>query len=163
MLKTLFAHRRSTAPILLAVITFSAVACAGGRPTSTETSGAVVVDAGDDPIGDDPGVRIPFGWSKEVVVPADAVLDIKGIPGWDKTVLRCAVTDAQGQKMTLLSPPDNIPPENAAHGGAWIPLWTISATPGAVLTVTCRDPDRKIPDTDTSFVRVVPRGLLLGR
>ncbi|VEG16053.1 Uncharacterised protein [Mycolicibacterium phlei] len=171
MRETLFAHMRWTTSILLAVITFSTVGCSDDRPgpkknseaASTRTSGAVVVDMDDDPIQDDPGVRIPFGWSKKVAVPADAVLDIKGTPGWDKTALRCEVTDAQGQKLKLSSPPDDIPPESAAHGGTWIPLWTIAAASGAVLSVTCRDPDRKIPNTETSFVRVVPRGVVLGR
>ncbi|MFT8180715.1 hypothetical protein ACLXNF_24330 [Mycobacteroides chelonae] len=170
MRETLFAHMRSTTSILLVVITFSAVACSDDRPApekyseavSTDTSGAVVVDTDDDPTQDDPGVRIPFGWSKKVAVPADAVLEIKGALGWDRTALRCEVTDAQGQKVRLLSPPDDLPPENAAHGGTWIPLWTIAAASGAVLSVTCRDPDRKIPNTETSFVRVVPRGVVLG-
>ncbi len=116
----------------------------------------------DDPAEADIGTRIPFGWSKKVVVPADAVLDIKGSPDWDKAALRCTVTDAQGRPVKLLPPPDNVPVESAGHGGMWVPLRTIAAPFGEV-TVSCLDPDRKIPHTETSFVRVVPRSLVLGR
>ncbi|TDZ79609.1 hypothetical protein DE4585_03356 [Mycobacteroides salmoniphilum] len=132
-----------------------------GTPGAERPRGTLVKQD-DDSAQDDVGIRIPFGWSKRVVVPADAVLDIKGSPEWDKAALRCTVTDAQGQQVKLLPPPDNVPVESAAHGGMWVPLWTIAASFGEV-TVGCLDPYRKIPNTETSFVRVVPRGVVFGR
>ncbi|MGH3725066.1 MAG: hypothetical protein ACRDUS_13205 [Mycobacterium sp.] len=113
--------------------------------------------------GDDPGesggaVRIPLGHSVKVAVPADAVLDIKGLQGWDKAALRCAVTDGAGQPVGLLPPPAGAEPERAAHGGTWISMWTVAAPPGE-LTIGCADPDSKIAESSTSFIRVVPRGM----
>ena len=149
---------------------FGSAACSDGSPspttplvmTSSIATGAErsPIDGSDDPPETDVSVRIPLGWSKTAVVPADAVVDIKGELDWDKDALRCTVTDGQGQHVKLLPPPDDVPVESAAHGGRWIPLWTIAASPGAVLTVTCLDPEQKIPYTETSFVRVVPRGLM---
>lgn len=163
---------RAAALAMCGLAILGSAACSNSSPTP-KTSSAVIssaaigaepspIDGSDDPAENDIGVRIPLGSSKTAVVPADAVLDIKGEPDWDKAALRCKVTDVRGQYVKLLPPPDNIPAESAAHGGTWIALWTIAASPGAVLTVTCLDPDRKIPYTETSFVRVVPRGLLLG-
>lgn len=113
--------------------------------------------------GDDPGesagaVRIPLGDSVKVAVPADAVLDIKGLHGWDKAALHCTVTDGAGQPVGLLPPPAGGDPEQAAHGGTWISMWTVAAPPGE-LAIGCAGPDSKIPESSTSFIRVVPRGM----
>ncbi|MGX1773688.1 hypothetical protein ACWIGW_16370 [Nocardia brasiliensis] len=125
------------------------------EPTRPSISSSV--DGSDDP-GDDPGVvRIPLGATAKVLIPADAVLDIKGDPAWDKTVLRCTATTSDGKPLELLTAEPG-EPEQAAHGGVWVALWSVGAAPGE-LVVGCSDPDKRIPNSDTAFVRVVPRGI----
>ncbi|MFE3191952.1 hypothetical protein ACFXHA_23280 [Nocardia sp. NPDC059240] len=126
-------------------------------PTTTTTSAAV--DGSDDPGEQTGGVRIPLGETREINVPADAVLDIKGNPEWDRSALKCTVTDASGKQLDLLPPPADAQPEQAAHGGTWVPFSTIGAPAGDKLTVGCIDVDGKIGD-HTAFVRVVPRGIM---
>lgn len=127
--------------------------------TAPTTAPTAPTNDGDDDGGETTGgVRIPLGQTKTVQVPADAVMDIKGKQGWDAAVLECTATDASGQSIDLLPPDPSVPPESAAHGGTWTPIWTLAAAPGAV-TVGCSDPGAQIQHTETSFIRVVPRGL----
>ncbi|WP_067542227.1 hypothetical protein [Nocardia crassostreae] len=135
--------------------------CSGdtkSEPAASPSPTTRVNDASDDPGETGGGVRIPLGQTKVVPVPADAVLDIKGEQDWDKSVLQCTATSATGEAIELLPPPSDAQPEEAAHGGVWMPMWTVAAAPGEV-TIGCADPDKRIPHSDTSFVRVVPRGL----
>lgn len=106
------------------------------------------------------GVRVPLGSTAKLHAPADGVLDIKVEQEWDGSVLRCTAIDESGQSVALLPPPRGEAAEPAAHGGMWVPLWTIAATPSEI-TVGCADPDHRIPNYETAFIRVVPRGLLL--
>lgn len=143
------------------------VACSTSTSTETTTGptpnpSVEPVDGSDDPGEANGGTRIPLGQTKVVLMPADAVLDIKGLPDWDKSALRCTATTASGQALELLPPDPTTPPEAAAHGGTWVPLWTVAAAPGEV-TIGCTDPETKIPNSSTSFVRVVPRGIMFAR
>ncbi|QLY29188.1 hypothetical protein H0264_28435 [Nocardia huaxiensis] len=95
-------------------------------------------------------------------MPADAVLDIKGNPGWNSAALRCTATTGSGQAIDLLPPEPDQQPEQAAHGGTWISFWTVATAPGEI-TVGCSDPDNQIPYSATSFIRVVPRGIAMTR
>lgn len=123
------------------------------------TTAITAVDGSDDPGEQGGGVRIPLGETRPVPVPADAVLDIKGNPDWDRAALKCTVTDSTGKALELLPPPADAKPEQAAHGGTWLPFFTIGAPAGQTLTVGCSDPEGKIGDS-TLFVRVVPRGVM---
>ncbi|WP_306359492.1 hypothetical protein [Nocardia sp. CC227C] len=134
---------------------------ASASPTAVDTPATTAPP----PTTGDPGEaagaeRIPLGQTKVVVMPADAVLDIKGLAAWDRSALECTATDTSGAAIELLPPPADAEPEQAA-GGTWVPLWTVGATPGE-LTIGCGDPDGKLPDSATSFVRVVPRGIWFG-
>ncbi|MBF6176969.1 hypothetical protein [Nocardia otitidiscaviarum] len=129
--------------------------------TSTTTTTVPTATGNDDP-GEATGAeRVPLGQTKVVIMPADAVLDIKGLQEWDRSALRCTATSASGEGIELLPPPADAEPEQGAQGATWVPLWTVGATPGE-LTIGCSDPEGKIPDSANSFVRVVPRGIWFG-
>ncbi|MFE6858606.1 hypothetical protein [Nocardia sp. NPDC057668] len=115
----------------------------------------------DDPGEQGGGVRIPLGDTQRVAVPADAVLDIKGKAKWEPAWVQCTVVDSAGNPVELLPPPADAEPESAAHGGTYLPFYTIAApasAPGGGVDVTCVGVDGKLGPTD--FVRVVPRGVM---
>ncbi|MBL1074014.1 hypothetical protein JK358_06365 [Nocardia sp. 2] len=130
--------------------------------TTSTTAPTTVTNDGDDPGEPNGGTRIPLGQTKVVIAPADAVLDIKGLRDWTAADLTCTAVTESGTALELLPPPADAQPEEAAHGGTWMPLWTVGAAPGPV-TIGCKAVDNRIPNADTSFVRVVPRGLMLGQ
>ncbi|MEV6278574.1 hypothetical protein [Nocardia sp. NPDC051832] len=125
--------------------------------TTTATGPATPALDGDDPGETNGAVRIPLGQTRTVQVPADAVVDIKGNADWTQADLKCTAVTASGQQLDLLAPPADAQPESAAHGGTWLPLWTVSA-PAGEITVGCDGASDRVGNT--SFVRVVPRGLM---
>ncbi|MFC9894203.1 hypothetical protein ACFVMC_10965 [Nocardia sp. NPDC127579] len=108
------------------------------------------------------GVRIPLGETEMVVVPADAVMDIKVPAAWGGPVagLRCTVTDSTGRNEDLRSG-DQRKRENF-EGHEWFTLWTFSSSPATEVTVGCKDPQAKVDANAVDYLRVTPRGLLPG-
>ncbi|MEV6278553.1 hypothetical protein [Nocardia sp. NPDC051832] len=106
------------------------------------------------------GVRIPLGDTETVVVPADAVMDIKVPAAWGDAVatLRCTVTDSTGRNEDLRSGDQR--KRESVEGRDWITLWTFSSSPATEVTVGCKDPQAKISTGDVDYLRVAPRGLM---
>lgn len=150
----------AASPSPTSVATATPVPCvdAQGHGPDGATKSCAAPDGSDDPGETNGAVRIPLGQARTVPVPADAVLDIKGLPEWDRSALRCTATTGSGKQLELFPPDPGVQPEQAAHGGTWVPFWTVGAPPGEV-TIQCADPGSRIPNGDTSFIRVVPRGL----
>ncbi|MCU1642757.1 MAG: hypothetical protein JWN03_3032 [Nocardia sp.] len=156
-----------------ALIAAAAVAgCSGDNSTSSTASGSstptapsTTFDPADHSDDDEHGgaVRVPLGETRKVLVPADAVMEIKVPASWGSSIaLRCTATDAGGQRVEL-RPPDAVQPEQVREM-TWTPLQTFSAPANAEVTVGCSDPATKIPPNDSiTFIRVVPRGLMPGR
>ncbi|WP_227996043.1 hypothetical protein [Nocardia australiensis] len=107
----------------------------------------------------DGGVRITLGETKMVVVPADAVMDIKVPAEWGSAVssVRCAVTDSTGRNEDLRS--SDVKKRESIAGSDWLTIWTFSSPPAAEVTVGCKTPDPAAPVSGKQEIRVVPRGL----
>ncbi|GAB2640451.1 hypothetical protein [Nocardia goodfellowii] len=106
------------------------------------------------------GVRVPLGDTEMVVVPADAVMDIKVPAAWGDAVagLRCTVTDSTGRNEDLRSGDQR--KRETVDGRDWTTLWTFSSSPATEVTVGCKDPQAKVDTGDVDYLRVTPRGLL---
>ncbi|WP_433601785.1 hypothetical protein ACQPXH_08805 [Nocardia sp. CA-135953] len=130
-------------------------ASSSSTPAETSSVGATPIE-NEEPGG---GVRIPLGETKQVPIPADAVIDIKVPVDWGAASgsLRCAVTDGTGRNEDLRS--TNTKKQETIGGKEWMTLWTFSSPAGAEVTVGCKDPDSKIPAGDDHLIRVVPRGI----
>ncbi|MFD0363510.1 hypothetical protein ACFQZZ_18845 [Nocardia sp. GCM10030253] len=152
-----------TAPALVAV---AVTGCSDDKSsssaaTSTVASAASSVAAPDPSIIAEPGggVRITLGETKKVLIPADAVMDIKVPAEWGpaSSSLRCTVTDGTGRNEDLRS--SDVKKQESIGGKDWTTIWTFSSPPATEVTVGCKDPDAKIPATDVDYIRVLPRGL----
>ncbi|MEV0245578.1 hypothetical protein AB0H76_03195 [Nocardia sp. NPDC050712] len=126
--------------------------------TSTTTVAPTTTPAPPPPVVE--GVRIPLGKSETVVVPADAVMDIKVPAAWGGSVsaLRCTVTDSSGRNEDLRSGDQR--KHESLDGRDWTTLWTFSSSPATEVTVGCKDPQSKVSTGDVDYLRVTPRGLL---
>jgi hypothetical protein len=152
------------APALVAV---AVAGCSDAKPSSaamtstvTPTTNSVSATvAPSDVTEPSDGVRITFGETKEVTIPADAVMDIKVPAEWGPAAsnLRCTVTDSTGRNEDLRS--SDVKKQETIGGKEWLTIWTFSSPPAAEVTVGCKDPDSKVPVTDTNYIRVVPRGI----
>ncbi|QIS14999.1 hypothetical protein [Nocardia arthritidis] len=154
---------------VVALISLAVTGCADDKSSNAESSSPAAASSNsessaaptsetDDPSG---GVRIPIGETKTVVVPADAVLDIKVPAAWGAAAsgLRCSVLDGAGRNEDLRS--SDVKKTQQIYGHDWMTLWTFSAPPNTELTVGCKDPNSKIPaDNQNPYIRVIPRGLL---
>ncbi|RJO75197.1 hypothetical protein D5S18_17720 [Nocardia panacis] len=98
------------------------------------------------------GTRIPLGDTGRVVIPADAVMDIKAPAALAGAGLRCTVVDAAGRNQDLRSAKRS----ETIRGEEWVTLWTFSAAPNTELTVGCKDPTAHAPAD--AAIRVLPRG-----
>ncbi len=129
-------------------------AAASSSSASSETSSVDVA-----PAENEDGVRIPLGETKEVPIPADAVMDIKVPVDWAAAgaSLRCAVIDSTGRNEDLRS--TNTKKQETIGGKEWMTLWTFSSPAGAEVTVGCKDPESKIAAGDDRMIRVVPRAI----
>lgn len=126
--------------------------------TNSAASGTTGPSSGDDTPGS--GSRISLGETKTVLMPADAVMDIKVPAEWGDAAdaLRCTVTDAaSGRAEDLHS--SELAKKESIGGKEWTTLWTFASPPNAELTVGCADPDEKIKATETRYIRVTPRGV----
>ncbi|MET7769550.1 hypothetical protein [Nocardia sp. NPDC005366] len=127
----------------------SSIASTSGAPQTTTERRAEEQGA---------GVRIPIGATRAVVIPADAIMDIKAPAEWGDAIsgLRCTVTDSSGRNEDLRS--SDLKKREDIAGSEWITLWTFSSTPATEVTVGCRDTADKIPADEAHFIRVAPRG-----
>ncbi|WP_156371221.1 hypothetical protein [Nocardia arizonensis] len=105
------------------------------------------------------GVRIAVGETKPVVIPADAVMDIKAPVAWGDALsgLRCAVTDGTGRNEDLRS--SDVKKHEDIAGAEWVTLWTFSSQPGSEVTVGCKDPGDRIRVEGQRSILVAPRGV----
>ncbi|MFI9509641.1 hypothetical protein [Nocardia sp. NPDC052566] len=150
-----------TVPVLVAV---AVAGCSDDKSTKSDsTSSAAASSSSTTPEPDEGpggGVRIPLGETKIVVVPADAVMDIKVPVDWGQASagLRCTVTDSTGRNEDLRS--SDAKKQETIAGKEWTTLWTFAAAPNAELTVGCKDPDAKVSgEHQNPFIRVIPRGI----
>ncbi|MFE7797942.1 hypothetical protein [Nocardia sp. NPDC057440] len=150
-----------------ALVAVAAAGCSDDKPSSSAATSAVAssvsaVTAAPEP-GDtaEPGggVRITLGETEKVLVPADAVMDIKVLAKWGAAVagLRCTVTDSTGRNEDLRS--SDVKKQESIAGEDWTTIWTFSSPPAAEVSVGCKDPDARITATDIDYIRVAPRGL----
>ncbi|MEU8898939.1 hypothetical protein [Nocardia sp. NPDC048505] len=150
-----------TIPALLAV---SVAGCAADKateaaPTSTTpTPTPTAAPTTPPPVAE--GVRIALGATETVVMPADAVMDIKVPAAWGQSAaaLRCTVTDGTGRNEDLRSGDQR--KQESFEGRDWTTLWTFSSSPATEVTVGCKDPQSKVDLGDIDYVRVTPRGLM---
>ncbi|WP_216909773.1 hypothetical protein [Nocardia noduli] len=149
-------------PVALA----ATVAGCSGDDTSTTAATSTVVSTSGAPQRtteqaaeeQGPGVRIAIGAARPVVVPADAIMDIKAPAEWGDAAagLRCTVTDSTGRNEDLRS--SDVKKRETIAGGEWITLWTFSSQPATEVTVGCRDTGNRIPADEAHYIRVTPRG-----
>ncbi|MFQ6396556.1 hypothetical protein ACLMAJ_24175 [Nocardia sp. KC 131] len=152
----------ASALVVVAVAGCSDDKSSSSAATSTVASTANPVTATPDPSDiaePEGGMRITLGENEKVVIPADAVMDIKVPAEWGpaSSSLRCTVTDGTGRNEDLRS--SDVKKQESFDGKDWMTIWTFSSPPAADVTVGCKDPDSKITATDIDYIRVVPRGL----
>ncbi|MEV6067762.1 hypothetical protein AB0L82_14510 [Nocardia sp. NPDC052001] len=158
-------------PLLIA--TAAVAGCSSSDSGKTEASGSTTTTAAvtgtptADPLADDDaerggGVRVLIGQTGKVLIPADAVMDIKVPESWNPataTALRCTATDRNGTALELRRP-DGVYREQVRET-SWVTQQTFSAPAGDEVTVGCQDPESAVaPDSSITFIRVVPRGVM---
>jgi hypothetical protein len=150
-----------------ALVAAAVAGCSDGKSSSAAVTSTVTpttnpvtatTDPSDvtEPVG---GVRITFGETEKVTIPADAVMDIKVPAEWGPAAsnVRCTVTDSTGRNEDLRS--SDVKKQETIGGEEWLTIWTFSSPPAAEVTVGCKDPDSTVPATDTHYILVVPRGI----
>lgn len=150
-------------PALLAVAVAGCSDDTSSNTASTSSAASstspVNAAAGQDDAESGAGVHIAPGETRTVLIPADAVMDIKVPAAWGDAVtgLRCTVTDSSGRNEDLRS--SDVKKREEIAGTEWVTLWTFSSPPATEVTVGCKDPGNKIAAAEPHYIRVAPRGM----